>query len=86
MILILRSLDIYLLTLWVFVSPDVSFLPQDVDVELLPEAEVHTGGMNFVEQDVHRPGSEERCPSNHHHHPHLILNKHLLYINKRPVR
>ena len=55
---------IILLTLWVFVSPEESFLPQDVDVELLPEAEVHTGGMNFVEQDVHPPGSQERCPSN----------------------
>ena len=58
-------------TFRVFVTPDVSFLPQDVDVEFLPEAEVHTGGMKFVEQDVHPPGSQERCPSDQHHHPHL---------------
>ena len=49
-----------------------------MDVELLPEAEVHAGRMNFVEQDVHHPGSQERSPSDQHHHPHLILNKNLL--------
>ena len=64
---------VLLSTFRVFVTPEESFLPQDVDVELLPEAEFHTGGMNFVEQDVHHPGSQERCPSDQHHHPHLIL-------------
>ena len=63
-----------LLTLWAFVSPEQSFLPKDVDVELLPEAEVHAGGMNIVQQDVHPPGSQERSPSDQHHHPHLIIN------------
>ena len=52
-----------------------------MDVELLPEAEVHAGGMNFVEQDVHPPGSQERRPSDQHHHPHLIMKKNLPCIN-----
>ena len=46
-----------------------------MDVELLPEAEFHAGGMKFVEQDVHHPGGYERHPTNHHHHPHLIMRK-----------
>ena len=70
-----------LLTLWAFVSPEQSLLSQDVNVELLPEAEVHAGGMNLVEPNVHHPGSQERCPSDQHHHPHLIMKKHLLCIN-----
>ena len=65
-------------TFRVFVTPEDSFLPQDVDVELLPKTEFHTGGMKLVEQNVHPPGSQERCPSDHHHHPHLIKRKYLL--------
>ena len=64
-------LSIILLTFWVSVSPEESFCSQDVDEELLPVAEFHARGMNFVEQYVHHPGAQERHPSNHHHHPHL---------------
>ena len=65
-------------TFRVFVTPEESFLPQDVDVELFPEAEFHTGWMNFVVHDVHHPGGKERRPSDQDHHPHLIMKKHLL--------
>ena len=50
-----------------------------MDVELLPEAEVYTGGMNFVEQNVHHPGSQECCPSDQHHHPHLKYLFHFIF-------
>ena len=62
------------LTREAFISPQEPFLPQDVDEELLSVAEVHTAGVNFVEQHIREPGAQECCPANYQHHPHLIKN------------
>ena len=62
-------------TICISVSPEELLLSLDVDEELLPyplHATFNAGRVNFVEEEVHKPGAQERHPSHCHHHSHLF--------------